>query len=72
MEHLTDTRREERTHLYSAVSPVGYDDVSVGVHSHAGGSVELAVAFSVGAKFEEELAVSVVDLEQLEQLESSH
>lgn len=58
--------KRKQTHLYSAVAPVGDDDVPVGVHSHTGGSVELAVAFSMGTKFEEELAVSVVDLEQLE------
>lgn len=51
-----------KSHLYSAVAPVGYDDVSVCVHGHSGGSVELAVAFAMGAKFEQELSVCVVNL----------
>lgn len=54
------TKRESC--LYSAVAPVGHDDVPVGVHGHSGGSVELAVAFAVGAKLEQELSVCVVDL----------
>lgn len=58
--------KEEWTHLYSTVAPVSYNDVSIGVHGHTSWSVELAIAFSMGAKFEKELAVSVVDLEQLE------
>lgn len=63
---IWQTEREEQTHLYSAVAPVGDDDVSIGIHGHTGRSVELAVAFSMGAEFKKELAISVVDLEQPE------
>lgn len=50
------------SHLYSAVAPVGYDDVPICVHGHSSGSVELAVAFAMGAKFEQELSVCIVNL----------
>lgn len=50
------------SHLYSAVAPVGYDDVPICVHGHSSGSVELAVALTVGAKFEQELSVCIVNL----------
>lgn len=56
--------RETKTKscLDPAVAPVGHDDVPGGVHGHAGGGVELAVALAVGAEFEQELAVCVVHL----------
>lgn len=50
------------SHLYSAVTPVSYDDVPVGVHSHTSGSVELAVAFTMRAKFEQEFSICIVHL----------
>lgn len=53
-----------KPHLYSAVAPVSYNDVPVCVHGHSRGSVELAVAFAVGAKLEQELPVCVVNLER--------
>lgn len=43
------------SYLDSAVAPIGYDDVSVGVDRNARGSVELAVSFPVGAKLQEQL-----------------
>lgn len=52
------------TDLYPAVTPVGYNDVSIGVHSHTSRSIELAIAFSMRTKFEQEFAVRVVNLEQ--------
>lgn len=52
------------SHLYSAVTPVSYNDVPVGVHGHASGGVELAVAFTMRAKFEQELSIRTVHLRQ--------
>jgi len=43
-------------YLYSAVAPVSYDDVPVHVHGYAGGSVELAVSLTVGAKFQHQFS----------------
>lgn len=51
-----------KSHLYSAVAPVGDDDVAIWVHGHSGGGVELAIAFAVGAKFEQELSICIVHL----------
>lgn len=51
-------------HLYSAVTPVSYNDVSIGIHSHASGSVELAVPFAMRAELEQELPISAVHLRQ--------
>lgn len=48
--------------LDPAVAPVGDDDVPVRVHGHSGGSIELTVAFAVGAKFEQELSICIVNL----------
>lgn len=50
------------THLDAAVAPVGYNDVSVGVHSYSRGGIELPIALTVGAKLEEELAIGTVYL----------
>lgn len=44
-------------YLDPAVAPVGHDDVAVVVDGDAGGGVELAVSFAVGAELEEQLAV---------------
>lgn len=52
------------SHLYPAVPPVSHNDVSIGIHSHAGGSIELAISFSVRAKFEEEVSICTVHLGQ--------
>ena len=50
--------------LDPTVAPISNDDVSVGVHSHAGWSVELAVPLSMGAKFKQELPVCIVHLQE--------
>lgn len=52
------------SHLYSAVTPVSYDDVSIGVHSHASGGIELAIAFTMWAKFKQELSICIVHLDR--------
>lgn len=44
-------------YLYSAVSPVSYDDVPINVHSYTSGSVELAVSFTVRAEFQYQLSI---------------
>lgn len=49
-------------HLYSAVAPVCHDDVPIDIHSHTCGSVELAVAFTVGAEFQQEFPLCVEHL----------
>lgn len=50
------------SHLYATVTPVSYDDISVYVHCHACRSVELTVAFTVRAEFEQELTFSTEHL----------
>lgn len=56
-------------YLYSAVAPVSHDDVSVNVHSHTRGSVELAVSFTVRAKLQHQFALRSENLpETSEQL----
>lgn len=56
-----------RTRLYSAVAPVRHDDVPVDVHGHSSGSVELTVAFTVGAKFQQKFPFSVEHLHNNEE-----
>lgn len=51
-----------QTNLDPTVSPIGNYDISIGIHSHACGSVKLAVPFSVRAKFKEELPICIVHL----------
>lgn len=53
------------SYLYPAVSPVGHNDVAIGIHSHPGGGVELAVAFTMRAKLKQELSISAVHLEEV-------
>lgn len=50
--------------LNSTVAPIGHNDISVGVHGHAGRSVELSVPLPVRAKLKQELPVGVVHLEK--------
>lgn len=50
------------THLDTAVAPVSYDDVPVGVHSYPCGGIELPIALAVGTKLEEELSIGTVHL----------
>lgn len=51
-----------RANLDPAVAPIGHDNVSVGIHSHACRSVELTIPLSVGAEFKQELPICVVHL----------
>lgn len=44
-------------YLYSTVAPVSYDDVSIDVHSHSGGGVELAISFPVRAEFQHQFSL---------------
>lgn len=50
-------------YLYPAVAPVGYYDVSIDVHRHSCGGVELAIAFTIGAKFQQEFSFCVENLQ---------
>lgn len=50
------------THLDAAVAPVSHDDVPIGVHSYSRWGIELSIAFTVGAKLEEELSIGTVHL----------
>lgn len=50
-------------YLYPAVAPVGYYDVSIDVHRHSCGGVELAIAFTIGAKFQQEFSFCVEHLQ---------
>lgn len=50
------------THLYAAVAPVGHDDVPIGIHCYSRGGIELSIALTMRAKFEEELSISTVHL----------
>ena len=56
-----------QTNLDPTVSPIGNDDVSVGVHGHARRSVELSVPFSMGTELKQELPVCVVHLQERSQ-----
>lgn len=58
------SKRCAADHLDSAVTPVSYNDVSIGIHGHTGGSIELAIAFTVRAELEQELPVGAVHLGQ--------
>ncbi len=60
------------SHLYSAVTPVSYDDVPVGIHSYTSGSIELAVAFTMRAKFEQEFSICIVHLKEEEVSHQMH
>lgn len=51
-------------HLYSAVAPVSHNDVSIHVCGHSSGSIELTVAFTMRAKFKQELSICIVHLGQ--------
>lgn len=50
------------SHLYSAVAPVCHNDVPIDIHGHSSGSVELTVAFTVGAKFQQKFSLCVEHL----------
>ena len=54
--------RSSITDLYSAVPPVGNNDVPVGVHSNARRGVELSVPLAMGTKLKQELPVCTVHL----------
>lgn len=51
-------------HLDPAVAPVCHNDVPVGIHGHACRGIELPISLAVGAKLEEKLSVSTVDLRE--------
>lgn len=51
-------------HLDPTVAPISNNDISVGIHSHARWSIELAVALSMGAKFKQELPIGIVHLQE--------
>lgn len=51
-----------QSHLYSAITPVCYNDVTISIHSHPGGGVELSVALTMRAKFKQELSICTVHL----------
>ena len=53
------------SYLYPAVSPVGHDDVAIGVHSHPSRGVELPVALTVRAELKQELPISTVHLQEM-------
>lgn len=50
--------------LDPAVAPIGNNDISIGIDSHACRGIELSVPLSVGAEFKQELPVSIVHLVQ--------
>lgn len=50
------------SYLNPAVAPIGHDDVPVDIDSNTGGSVELAVSFPIGTKFEEQVPLRGEDL----------
>lgn len=50
------------THLYSAVAPVCHNDVPIDIHGHSSGSVELTVAFTIGAEFQQKFPFCVEHL----------
>lgn len=48
--------------LYPTVSPVCYDDVSIHIHGHPRGGVELTVPLTIRAKLQQEFSVCVEHL----------
>lgn len=50
------------SYLNSAVAPIGHNDVAVDVNGNTSGSVELAVSFPIGTKFEEQVPLRSEDL----------
>lgn len=48
--------------LYPAVAPICYYDVSIYIHCHPRGGVELAVALAVRSKLQQEFAIRVEHL----------
>ena len=53
-----------QANLDPTVAPISNNDVSIGVHSHARWSVELAVPLSMGAEFKQELPICIVHLQE--------
>lgn len=58
-------RRHGTAYLYPAVSPVCNNNVSIPIHCHSCGSVELAVTFSIRTELKQELAVCVISLNDM-------
>lgn len=51
-----------KVNLDPTVSPISNNNISIGIDSHACWCVELAVSLTMGAKFKEELPISIVYL----------
>lgn len=61
------TLKSERsiTYLYPTVTPVCHNNIPIAIYSHTGGCVELAVPFAMWTKFEQELSISIVNLQEV-------
>lgn len=53
-----------RAYLYPTVTPVCNNNIPIAIYSHTSGCVELAVPFTMWAKFKQELAISIVNLQE--------
>lgn len=50
------------TDLYPTVAPIRYYDVTINIHSHSCGGIELAVALAIRTKLQQEFSLCVENL----------
>jgi len=46
-------------YLYSAVSPICYDNISIRIYSHSSGCIKLSISFTIGSKLQYEFSLLV-------------